>query len=33
MSQLPNEHEARVTIQGVEIALGFPDEFGFQWIN
>lgn len=33
MSQLPNEHEARVTIQGVEIALGFPDEFGFQWIG
>ena len=28
-----NEHESRVNIQGVEIALGFPDEFGFQWIG
>lgn len=28
-----DEHEARVTIQGVEISLGFPDEFGFQWIG
>lgn len=30
---LSNEHESRVTIQGVEIALGFPDEFAFQWIG
>jgi len=30
---LPNEHESRITIQGVEIALGFPDEFSFQWIG
>jgi MoxR-like ATPase len=30
---LPNEHESRVNIQGVEISLGFPDEFGFQWIG
>lgn len=30
---LPNEHESRVNIQGVEIALGFPDEFSFQWIG
>jgi MoxR-like ATPases len=30
---LPSEHESRVNIQGVEIALGFPDEFGFQWIG
>ena len=28
-----NEHESRVNIQGVEIALGFPDEFTFQWIG
>lgn len=34
MSQsTPNEHESRVNIQGVEIALGFPDEFGFEWIG
>lgn len=30
---LPNEHESRVNIQGVEISLGFPDEFSFQWIG
>jgi MoxR-like ATPase len=29
----PSEHESRVNIQGVEIALGFPDEFKFQWIG
>ena len=29
----PNEHESRITIQGVELALGFPDEFSFQWIG
>jgi len=29
----PNEHESRINIQGVEIALGFPDEFSFQWIG
>lgn len=28
-----SEHESRMTIQGVEIALGFPDEFTFQWIG
>lgn len=28
-----NEHESRINIQGVEIALGFPDEFSFQWIG
>lgn len=28
-----NEHESRITIQGVEIALGFPDEFQFKWIG
>lgn len=33
MSQHPNEHESRVNIQGVEISLGFPDEFSFQWIG
>lgn len=30
---LPSEHESRILIQGVEIALGFPDEFNFQWIG
>lgn len=30
---LPNEHESRITIQGVDISLGFPDEFAFQWIG
>jgi MoxR-like ATPase len=30
---LPNEHESRVNIQGVEISLGFPDEFAFKWIG
>lgn len=28
-----NEHESRIQIQGVELALGFPDEFNFQWIG
>lgn len=28
-----SEHESRIHIQGVEIALGFPDEFNFQWIG
>lgn len=30
---LPSEHESRINIQGVEIALGFPDEFNFEWIG
>lgn len=30
---LPSEHESSVTIQGIEIALGFPDEFSFKWIG
>lgn len=29
----PSEHESLIQIQGVEIALGFPDEFNFQWIG
>jgi MoxR-like ATPase len=29
----PSEHESRIKIQGVEIALGFPDEFSFKWIG
>lgn len=33
MNSLPSEHESRVTIQGIEIALGFPDEFQFEWIG
>jgi MoxR-like ATPase len=28
-----NEHESRVQIEGVEIALGFPDRFNFRWIG
>lgn len=28
-----SEHEAKVNIQGIEIALGFPDEFSFEWIG
>ena len=32
-NQPPSEHESRINIQGVEIALGFPDEFNFQWIG
>ncbi len=30
---LPSEHESRISIQGVEISLGFPDEFKFDWIG
>jgi MoxR-like ATPase len=30
---LPSEHESRIIIQGIEIALGFPDEFKFEWIG
>lgn len=30
---LPSEHESRIEIQGIEIALGFPDEFAFNWIG
>lgn len=26
-------HESRINMEGVEIALGFPDEFSFQWIG
>ena len=29
----PTEQESRIIIQGIEIALGFPDQFGFQWIG
>lgn len=28
-----SEHESRITIQGVEVALGFPDELNFEWIG
>lgn len=31
--QVPSEHETRITIDGVEIALGFPDEFPFRWVG
>jgi MoxR-like ATPase len=27
------EHESKVTIQGIDIALGFPDEFKFEWVG
>lgn len=30
---LPSEHESRINIQGVEVALGFPDVFNFHWIG
>lgn len=30
---LPSEHERRITIDGVEISLGFPDVFDFNWIG
>lgn len=33
MHQKKSEHDSRVVIQGVEIALGFPDEFSFNWIG
>ena len=33
IDSLSGEHESRITIQGVEIALGFPDEFNFHWIG
>lgn len=29
----PSEHESRVTLQGVEVALSFPDELKFEWIG
>lgn len=29
----PSEHESKINIQGVEIALGFPDEFNYHWIG
>lgn len=30
---LPSEHESLINIQGVQLALGFPDNFNFQWIG
>lgn len=30
---MSSEHESLITLQGVEIALGFPDEFSFKWIG
>lgn len=30
---LPSEHESIINIQGVDIALGFPDEFALRWIG
>lgn len=33
MHQPLSEHESRIQIQGVELALGFPDVFDFQWIG
>lgn len=31
--RLSSEHESRLVIQGVELALGFPDELPFEWIG
>lgn len=33
MTTAPGTHEDKVNIQGVEIALAFPDEFHYQWIG
>lgn len=34
MDQMPpSEQESRINIQGVELALGCPDKFNFQWIG
>lgn len=34
MTSMPfSQHESRINIQGVEIALGFPDQYSFQWIG
>lgn len=30
---LPSEHESVIEIQGVQLALGFPDEFQYEWIG
>lgn len=30
---IPSEHESCVSIQGIDIALSFPDEFKFEWIG
>lgn len=30
---LPSEHESRIVIGGIEISLGFPDEFPFHWVG
>jgi replication-associated recombination protein RarA len=30
---MESEHESTINIQGVEIALGFPDVFNFEWIG
>lgn len=30
---LPSEHESVIEIQGVHLALGFPDEFQYEWIG
>jgi MoxR-like ATPase len=32
-SPLPSAHEDSITLQGVELALGFPDQFSFHWIG
>ena len=29
----PSEQESRINIQGIEIALAFPDQLAFQWIG
>jgi len=29
----PSEHETIINIQGIDLALGFPDKFQFEWIG
>lgn len=29
----PSEHETTINIQGIDLALGFPDKFDFEWIG
>ncbi|MCH9625016.1 MAG: hypothetical protein S4CHLAM123_01800 [Chlamydiales bacterium] len=30
---IPAEHETRISIGGIEISLGFPDEFSMSWVG
>jgi MoxR-like ATPase len=33
MNPVPGEHESKITIEGIEISLGFPDNFPFHWVG